>query len=143
MAQVNCWAILVAALASFFLGWAWHSPLLFMKAWLKERGMKEPSKKDREKMMKGMWKPMLGNFLALLLTAYVLTYVIQSAEAFSKTSGVAAGLQAGFWIWLGFIATTALNTVLWEKASWKLYFINVGHHLAGLLLMGAILAAWQ
>lgn len=105
--------------------------------------MKEPSKKDREKMMKGMWKPMLGNFLALLLTAYVLTYVIQSAEAFSKTSGVAAGLQAGFWIWLGFIATTALNTVLWEKASWKLYFINVGHHLAGLLLMGAILAAWQ
>ncbi len=141
--HTNCVAIFVSALACFFLGWAWHSPLLFMKTWMKEMGIKEPSKKEREKMMKGMWKPMLGNFLALLVTAWVLNSVIQFAGAFLHQSGFVHGMITGFFIWLGFIATTILNTVLWEKRSWTLYAINVSHHLVSLALMGGILAAWQ
>jgi hypothetical protein len=141
--HLNFGALLVSSLAYFFLGWAWHSPLLFMKAWVKEMGFPKLSKKEREKRMKGMWKPMLGNFLALLVTAYVFTYVIQYSQAFYKTSGPAGGLMSAFWLWLGFIATTLLNTVLWEGRSWKLFAINASYHLCGLLLMGAILAAWQ
>jgi len=140
---VNYGAVLVSALAYFFLGWAWHSPLLFMKPWMKEMAFKKKSKKEMEAAMKGMWKPMLGNFLALLVTAYVFDHVIQFAAAFYKTSGYSNGLMAAFWVWLGFFATTILNTVLWENRSWKLYAINVSYHLCGLLLMGGILAAWQ
>jgi hypothetical protein len=138
----NYVAIFLSALAYFLLGWAWHSPLLFLKPWSKEMGLDKLSKKEKEKKMQGMSKAMIGNFLALLVTAFVLTQVIQFAGAFLHKSCFAHGAISGFWIWLGFIATTILNTVLWEGRSWKLYFINVGYHLVGLLLMGSILAVW-
>ncbi len=139
----NWVAIFVSALVCFFLGWAWFSPLLFMKAWMKEIGMKEPSKKDREKAMKGMWKPMIFNFLALLVTAWVLTAVVQFAGGFLHMEGFFHGVKSGFFVWLGFIAAPMLNIVLWERKSLKLYAILTGHHLVGLALMGGILAAWQ
>jgi hypothetical protein len=141
--HLNLAAIIVSALVYFFLGWAWHSPLLFVKIWMKEMGIKEPSKKDQKKMMKGMWKPMVGNFLALLVTAWVLNSVIQFAGAYLHKEGFVHGVITGFFIWLGFFATTFLNTVLWERRSWTLYGINVSYHLVGLALMGGILAAWQ
>ena len=114
-----------------------------MKPWMKEMGMKEPSKKDREKMMKGMWKPMVGNFITLLVTAWVLANVVQFAGIALHKSGAAHGLMTGFYIWLGFFATSLLNSVFWEKKSLKLYAINAGHFLAVLLLMGLILGAWS
>lgn len=139
----NVGAILVSSLVYFFLGWAWHSPLLFIKPWMKELGMKEPSKKDREKMMKQMWKPMIGNFLALLVTAWVMTNITQFAGGFLHKEGFFHGLTTGFFVWLGFIAAPTLNIVLWERKSLKFYAINVSYHLVGLALMGGILAAWQ
>lgn len=139
----NWVAIFVSALVCFFLGWAWFSPLLFMKAWMKEIGMKEPSKKDRQKAMKGMWKPMLFNFLALLVTAWVLTNITQFAGAFLHKEGFTHGMITGFFVWLGFIGAPMLNIVLWEKKSLKLYAILAGHHLVSLALMGGMLAAWQ
>ena len=141
--NVNVWALIVSALAYFFLGWAWHSPLLFMKAWAKEMGHDKMSKKEKEKAMKGMPKAMIGNFLALLVTAWVMSQIILFATAYTKNEGITGGMLTGFFTWLGFIATTVLNTVLWEGRSWKLYFINVSYHLVGLVLMGSILAVWK
>jgi hypothetical protein len=140
--HVNWLAVAVAAIAHFFIGWLWYS-VLFMKPWLKEMGMDKLTPKQRKEGMKEMPKSMAINFVTLLVTAWVLTYVIQFAAAFYKISGVMAGIQSAFWVWLGFYATTLVNAVLWEKRSWKLYGINVSHHLAGLLAMGIILAAWQ
>ena len=140
--HVNWGAVIVAALAHFFIGWLWYS-VLFMKPWLKEMGLDKLTPKQRKEGMKEMPKSMAINFVTLVITAWVLVYVIQYAEAFYKMTGALAGVQAACWIWLGFFATTLVNTVIWEKKSWKLYGINVSHHLAGLLAMGAILAAWQ
>ncbi len=140
--HINYMAVFVAALAQFFVGWAWFS-VLFVKPWMKEMGMKVPSKKEREKMMKGMWKPMLGNFASLLLTAWVLAYIVQFAGIAQHESGAVLGLKSGFYVWLGFFATTLMNTVFWERKSWKFYAINASHYLVGLLLMGLILGAWS
>ncbi len=140
--HVNYLAIFVSAVACFFLGWAWHSPLLFQKRWAKEMGHDKLSKKEKEKMMKMMPKSMVGNFITLLITAYVMAYLIPVCQTGFNHPGLAGGLMTGGWIWFGFIATALLNTVLWEGRSWTLYAINVGHHLVALLLMGAILAAW-
>ncbi len=140
--QFTLVGILVSALAYFFLGWAWHSPLLFVKPWSKEMGFDKMSKKESAAKMKEMPKAMMGNFLALLVTAWVLSHVIQFAGAFLHKTGPIHGAITGFFIWLGFISTTLMNTVLWEGRSLKLYFINVSFHLVGLMLMGAILAAF-
>lgn len=51
-------------------------------------------------------------------------------------------MQAGFWAWLGFVATIMLGMTLWEGKPFRLYLLNAGYQLLNLLVMGAILAAW-
>ena len=140
--HTNWIAVIVAAVAHFFIGWLWFS-VLFMKPWMKEMGLDKLTPKQRKEGMKEMPKSMVINFVTLVVTAWVLNYVIVYAGTFYKMSGMMAGVQSAVWVWLGFFATTMVNTVIWEKKSWKLYGINVSHHLAGLLAMGAILGAWM
>ena len=140
--HVNYLAILVSALAAFFLGWAWHSPMMFIKPWSKELGFDKIPKKEREASMKKMPQTMLGNFLTLLVTAYVLAYLIPVCQTGFQHPGIGGGLMTAGWIWFGFIATSFMNRVFWEMRSWTFYAINAGYQLASLLIMGAILAAW-
>jgi len=140
--HINYWAVLVSAIVFFVIGWAWHS-VLFGKAWAKLMGFDKLDKKKQQAMMKTMGRSMAFNFLTNLLTAYCMAWVVQSGAAFYHVSGVVLGLQTGFWIWLGFIATSQLNAVLWEGKPFKLYLINVGHFLVAYLAVGTILAVWQ
>lgn len=138
--DVNYWAVLVAAVAQFAIGMAWYSPALFGKAWMKEIGK---SQKDIDKAKEGgMMKEMAIALIAALVMAYVLSHVnFMGVEAFGA-SGWQGGLMAGFWSWLGFVATVMVHGALWEDKSWKLVAINAGHWLVALLAMGAILGAW-
>ena len=139
----NYAAIFVAAFAYFLLGWAWYSPLLFGNTWMKLMGFKQPSKAERKKMMAQMLKPMFFNYLANVVTAFVMVWLVKVCGPAGNASGVQAGIQTAVWIWLGFILTGQLNSVLWERRPFKLYLINVGHFLVGYLLLGVILAVWQ
>ena len=40
-----------------------------------------------------------------------------------------AGVQAGFWNWLGFIVPVMLATVLWEGRKWKLWLFSIAYYL--------------
>ena len=118
------------------IGALWYSPVLFGKAWMKLKGI---SKKDIEKAkQKGMAKSYITMFVALLVMYTVLDYII----VISGATTIMAGATIGFIIWLGFIATVMLNTVLWDNQPMKLYMINVLHYLVVLLIAGAILAVW-
>jgi len=140
--HVNWLSVFVAAIAHFMLGWAWYSAL-FQDPWMKEMGLKKKSKKEMEKAMKGMAKGMAINFATLVVTAWVLCHIIHMSANMFQMPGLVTGLKTGFFVWLGFFATTLVNSVLWESRSWKLYSINVGYHFVGLLLMGAILGGWR
>jgi hypothetical protein len=72
-----------------------------------------------------------------------MAHSVLSGSVFYHVEGVAAGLQSGFWIWLGFIATSQINSVIWDGRPVKLYLINVGYYLVSYLAMGSILAVWQ
>ena len=134
--DVNEVTVLVAAIVNIALGFAWYSKSLFGKAWMKELGLTEASLQANKKKMNTTYALMT---LASLIMAYVLGHfvILFGTETFME------GLQAGFWIWLGFIATTALNGVLWEKKSWNYYGITAGYYLVSLCLMGVILTLWQ
>lgn len=133
---INYWAVLVSALASFVLGALWYSPLLFGKLWIKQSGF---TQKDMEKAKKeGMALSYLLNFLATLVTAYVLAHFVELIGAF----GYVEALVLGFWAWLGFVATIGLGGVLWEKKPVSLYAINMAYHLVSLMGMSLILTLW-
>ena len=129
---MNWVAIVVAAIAQFVIGWIWYGPL-FGKTWMSMMGMSQQSM-GRE----GMGKTMVLTFIGSLVTAAVLSMLVGWMGA--KTLG--AGIAAGFWAWLGFVATVTLGGVLFAKMSWNLYILNNAYQLVSLAVMGAILARW-
>jgi hypothetical protein len=134
--ELNYIGVLISAIVGFFIGMLWYSPLLFGKVWMK---LSKISKKDIEKSKKkGMGKSMITGFLGVLLTAGMLSFFVDMSGA----ATILEGAQIAFHIWLGFVATVLLNSVLWEGKPFKLYILNIAHYFVALIVMGAILAMW-
>jgi hypothetical protein len=128
--MVNYLAIVVASVASFVLGMLWYSPLVLGNIWMK---LEKLTKKDMEAAKKrGMAKPMFFNAVSLLVTAYVLNYLMDLTSLH--------GSILGFWAWIGFVATVSMAPVLWKGQSWNLYLFNNAHTLVSFLLMGLVLS---
>ncbi|OHA21318.1 MAG: hypothetical protein A2849_03215 [Candidatus Taylorbacteria bacterium RIFCSPHIGHO2_01_FULL_51_15] len=136
---INYLAVLVCGVASMVLGSLWYGPL-FGKQWIALSGM-TPEQMEQGKK-KGMAKLYALSFLGSLLMAYVLAHSLIFASSYFETSGISAGLMAGFWSWLGFVAPVTLGSVLWDGKPWRLWILNNGYQLLLLLIMGAILALW-
>lgn len=133
---INYIAVVVAALlGGMALGFIWYGPL-FGKQWMKV--VEIDQKKIDAAKKKGMGKTYALSTLGALIMAYVLAHFVNYAQA----TTVVAGLQVGFWAWLGFVATTMLNNVLFGNKSWKAYQIEAGYQLVALLIMGAVLSVW-
>jgi len=129
--DVSYLPVLVAAAIGMAVGAFWYSPALFGKAWAKLAGVL-PKKK-------GMAKSYIAGFAGQLVTAFVLAAFIASLGA----STAAEGMKVGFWVWLGFLATSMLGMILWENKPPKLYLINSAYSLVQLGVMAAVLAAWS
>lgn len=139
--SVNYLAILAAGIISIITGSLWYGPL-FGEYWMKTMKFKKPAKMDDEAKM-AMMKSYGITTVASLVMAYVLSHIITFSSAYMGVSGVSAGLSSAFWMWLGFIVPTSLNSVLWEGKPLKLWFINVGYHLVTLLIIGPVIAVWR
>jgi hypothetical protein len=62
---------------------------------------------------------------------------------YTKARTAVDGIQTAFWLWLGFIATTQLATVVFEERKLGLYLINVGYQFVACALAAVILAVWR
>ncbi|MBI4117555.1 MAG: DUF1761 domain-containing protein [Parcubacteria group bacterium] len=137
---INYWAILLCGITSIILGSLWYGPL-FGKPWSKMMGYKIDPPEAMKEMQKKAMPGYLGSFVGALFMASVLTYSLVFASTYLRISGISAGLQTGFWNWLGFIVPVTVGSVFWEARPWKLWFINAGYWLVLLLVMGMILAS--
>lgn len=136
---INYVAVLVAAVTNMILGSLWFGPI-FGKMWIKASGMSpEQCEAGKHKNMGGSYALM---FVGSLVMAYVLAHALVFGNAYLGTSGVSAGLMVGFWNWLGFVAPVTIGVVLWDNKRWGYWAITYLYNLVGLLIMGAILAAW-
>lgn len=142
MVPVNYFMIVLAAVSSMVLGFLWYGPI-FGKQWQRLMGWTD---KDFEKLKKDKGSEMNKlygfQFIGSLFMAFVLSHALVFAKDYLGTAGVSAGLQTGFWNWLGFVAPVTLGSVLWEGKSWTLYMLNNGYYLVTLLTMGVILSVW-
>ena len=135
--KINYPAVFVSALAYWMLGALWYSPLLFASPFISLKGW---TPEQLEAVRAASHAGEIGAALAVsLLTAYVLAHFVR----FTGAETAASGGLAGFWLWLGFVVTTNLSTVIFEGRPLGLYLINNGYHLAGILGMGALLAVWR
>jgi len=127
--DINLVAVLVAALASFVLGWLWYGPF-FGKAWMKLSGVTPDPKKS-------MAASLVIYYIATAVMAYVLAVFMVNFIVLEMTTA----LNLAFWVWLGFFATSTIGIVLWENKKFNLYLLNNAYHLLSLLLMAAVLFA--
>lgn len=136
---VNFLAVIVAAVASMGLGFAWYSASLFGKKWMKLMGYSSEHLKEEQKKM----GPLYGlSFLGALVMAYVLTHVVRMSEVVFDYTPLSTGLSSGFWMWLGFVAPVQMTDAIFGSKKWELFLINTGYQLVSLLVMGAIVASW-
>jgi hypothetical protein len=134
---INYWAVLVAAIVAYAAGALWYSPALFGKVWMRL------TKLTPEQMNEAKKKGMATSYIVGFISTFVMAWIFAAWLGTTGNADVKLGLTSAFWIWLGFIATSFLMPVLWEKQPLKLYFINIGHYLVALLIIGAILGGWQ
>ena len=129
--SMNPWALLAATVAKFFLGWLWYS-VLFGNAWRHQAGL------TQEEVKAALPKAIAGD----LITSFIMAVVLAHAVRYAGAATAAEGAAVGFLNWLGFVFVVTLTATLYEKRPFKLFLINNGFQLRGLLLMGAILAVW-
>lgn len=138
--DINWLAILVSVIIMQALGFLWYGPL-FGKPYLKMLGV-DAATVTKEERNKSFKRSVIPQIICSFLIAFTLKHNVVFGSAYLMMGGVAAGLQAGFWNWLGFVATVSLGSVLWEKKPWKFWFITAGYYLVAMLIVGIVLATW-
>lgn len=133
---MNVWGVLGASVVGWLIGMLWYSPVLFGKKWMKLSGITE--KQVREQREKGMAKQFVASFIAVIVLAVVLDYVLARMNVMTAMSGALTGIL----LWAGLLATSMLNSVLWEDKPLAVYWINTSHYFVALAVMGALLATW-
>src|SRR3989344_8564759 len=109
MVPVNYLAVFAAAVSAMVWGFLWYGPL-FGKTWQQLMGwtkVQMTAKPNQAEMGKLYGIQALGS----LFMAFVLSHALVFAKAYLGETGISAGLQTGFWNWLGFVAPVTLGSV--------------------------------
>ena len=130
--NINLVAVVLGAASSMVIGAIWYSKIGLGKTWMKLSGI---SQKEIDAQKSQMGKVYGMAFVGALITAYILAVILDLVGAIT----MGEGLQVGFLIWLGFIATTTLSSVLFENKKTELYILNNGYSLISILVMSLIL----
>lgn len=137
MSNINIWAVLVATLSAFLIGWLWYGPL-FGKAWMSESGMTE------EKVRQGNMGKIFGlAFVFELVMAFNLAMFFYGDPAAAEMINAGNGALYGFLTGFGWVFFALAVVSLYEHKSWKYIFINGGYWTVTLTVMGLILGAWK
>lgn len=121
-------AVFIAAFINMLIGYLWYSKWLLGPIW------KKHSKNKEEKM--GLPTLAMG-FGVSLLIAYFIAFF---ASALAITT-VLDGMCLGFFLWLGFVATTQAASPIWTKGSWMLFAVETGYKFVSFVVMAGIIGA--
>lgn len=129
---LNIWAVLIATLSTFVIGWLWYGPL-FGKAWMDAAGVTKESTQDAN-----MGKIFGLAFIFELIMAYCLGMFLNDPSI-----GISEGAFYGFLTGFGWIFFALAVNSFFEQRSWKYILINGGYWIITFTVMGLILGAWK
>ena len=137
--HINIIAILVAMVANFIIQMVWYTAL-FSKSWSKEMGYDPNMRPDKKAMFKGMALTFISSFLFAWVLAFYLAgwKFIPGAN---EMTPIVTGINSAISVWMGFFVPVQLSRVVWEKHSWKLFFINAGYHFVATAIVAIILSS--
>jgi hypothetical protein len=133
-AGLNYLAILIAAIVAWVAGAVWYMSL--GKIWTAAQGM-TPEQMHANRNRPGAYLPFIYVFVAELVMAWVLAGLMGHLGAGQVT--LVNGVISGAFCWLGFVITTLVPNVTFSMRDKRLIWIDGGHWLIVLALMGAII----
>lgn len=122
---MNYLSILIAALLMVGIGYLWYGPV-FGKYWMKLKGYTPES-------MKAMKMSARTAMILTTVAAFVMTLVLALLVQLTNPLGVGGVLMLTFLVWVGFVATTMSNQVLFEDGDVKLYFFHIAYYFVSIL----------
>src|SRR5664279_4491855 len=88
---------------------------------------------------KTMFPGMIASFIGDLILSFVLAHVL----GWAGVSTFGWGAFVGVLVWLGFFVGPALPQGIYENRPFRLFAINAGYWLVGLIVVGGLLAVWH
>lgn len=138
LSHLNWLAVIVATVVYFALGGIWYSPMGFVKGWMAGHGIPTPTDADKAAMKKQMPMYMLTslvlNFIGVLALAYIETAMYTKGWMTGMKVGILAASLTTMTVALGYFHT---------KKSFKLFMIDAGYHVVGLIIVAVILSVWK
>jgi hypothetical protein len=136
---IHPWAVLVAAIAAYLVGWAWYSPILWQKPWMAARGA---TAEDSKAGMKEMPKVMFYGFLNTLAEVFAIAVFL----ALIGPTTLVGSLQVALLLCFGFVVTVKFNDLLytahpphWGRRAQMLFLIDAGYQVALFVVAAAII----
>jgi hypothetical protein len=120
--------VLLAGVAAWVLGMAWHSQYLFRPRWAMALGLSDPQTLTLARML----APHLLSAGACVLFAYGVAGLLRWLGSRTLTHGLE--VAAALWLALGAV----LMAVTWSRVAPGLLWIEGGYTFLGALLIGAI-----
>ncbi|MEM1049129.1 MAG: DUF1761 domain-containing protein [Pseudomonadota bacterium] len=134
IAQITWITVLAAAIAGYVVGAVWYGAL--GDRWLAAIGKTKADISDENGRPK-TYVPFVLAFLADIVMAIILSGIIYHAGEVT----IRAGLISAFLVWAGFVLTTLTVNTAFSMRSWSLIWIDGGHWLFVLLVMGGVIGA--
>ncbi len=131
--NLNIWMVAVAGLVYYILGALWYSPLLFAKPWMKLNGYTEQDFQDIN----------AARYIAAFFTSMIMSFVLAQFITHLGNGSIISGIGISLWVWVGFIGTFTLTNYMFSNRPVKLFMIDSGYNLVGLLIMSVIISAWK
>ncbi len=122
---LNIWAVVVAWLFSVILGSFWYSPAGFGKIWSKLSGV-DMMKTPKEETTRAIMFVVASS----LLQAIALGIILNSLAVKTIGDGIAVSLV----LWLGFTALTTVGNTLYQRQSWKFWWLNASFFLVVMIV---------
>lgn len=129
--DINIWAVLIAAISSFFLGGLWYSPLLFLKPWNAAMNRSDADEQPHPARVFGL------SFAFALLSAYLFASLLGPAPDLRYS--VHMGLIVGF----GFVAASFGINYQFANRPLSALLIDGGYHTGQFALYGVVLGLWH
>lgn len=130
----NYLAIIVAAVANFLFEAAWYS--YFLQSWLAGIG------RTLDSLVATGVNPAI-QYATALVCAGMTAAAISCVTQLTGPQTMLRGMRVGALLWLGFVLPTWATEYVFEVRTYKLFAINTGFWLIGMILMGAIVGAWK
>ena len=138
MLEINFWAIIVAAVVAFIVGFLMHGPIAG-KLWMRLANIVPTGKEKFSDMVPNM----LWNLLANIVMAFVLSvmYLFAAHSIYLNAVGVMGGIVCSLWLWFFAFANSSID-VIWMGKSRNLWLFESLSSLLVMVSMGIVIAIW-